>query len=201
MENPCFDQNEIVLRGTVLELPRRSHESHGEVFYGFPLSLRRLSGVEDVVNVMVPDRLLELSPLAKGDSASLTGEIRTYNNRSGVGSRLVITVYAHTLLLESGDPVNTLHLKGTVCRVPTLRRTPLGREICDLLLAVNRKYSRSDYLPCIAWGYLAHRCESAKVGDRLSLTGRLQSRLYVKETDHGSEERTAYEVSIMELPD
>lgn len=199
MEEQFFDQNEAVLQGVVTGIPARSHESHGEIFYRFPLSVRRLSGAEDVLNIMVPDRLLELNPLSLGDWASLTGEVRTYNNRSGVGSRLVIAVYARTLSMGCGVPENRLNLRGSLCREPTLRRTPLGREICDLMLAVNRKYSRADYLPCIAWGYLAQQCGDKKIGEHLSITGRLQSRPYTKETPEGSTQRTAYEVSVMEL--
>lgn len=193
------DRNEARLRGWAAGEAELSHRSHGEVFYRFPLSVPRLSGINDVVTVTAPGRLLELCPVERGDELEVTGAVRTYNNRTGVGNRLIITVYAHALSHSLADPENQLKLRGTICRPPTHRFTPLGREICDMILAVNRSYGRSDYLPCIAWGSLAGRCARLEVGRRLELTGRLQSRIYHKETDQGSQERTAYEVSVMEL--
>ena len=132
----------------------------------------------------------------------MAGEVRSYNNRTGTGSKLVITVLAREVApsrLEEGE--NRLSLGGALCRRPTLRRTPLGREICDLLLAVNRPYGRADYLPCIAWGSLAAHCGALDVGDRLRLEGRLQSRQYHKLVDGEQVERTAFEVSVMNLLD
>ena len=125
--------------------------------------------------------------------------MRTFNNRSGVGSRLVVSVFARELSQEEGEDENRLELSGTLCKSPILRSTPLGRTICDMILAINRRYGRADYLPCIAWGSLAYRCGSMGVGDRLSLEGRLQSRVYTKEVDGRLQERTAFEVSVMSL--
>ena len=125
--------------------------------------------------------------------------MRTFNNRSGVGSRLVVSVFARELSQEEGEDENRLELSGTLCKLPVLRTTPLGRTICDMILAINRRYGRADYLPCIAWGSLAYRCGSMGVGDRLSLEGRLQSRVYTKEIDGQLQERTAFEVSVMSL--
>ena len=134
-------------------------------------------------------------------TAELTvlGEVRTFNNRTGVGSRLVISAFARELRQEPGEDENRLELSGTLCKTPSLRATPLGRTICDMILAVNRRYGRADYLPCIAWGSLAHRCGGMEVGDQLRLTGRLQSRTYTKVSGDRSEERVAFEVSIMSL--
>ena len=125
--------------------------------------------------------------------------MRTFNNRSGVGSRLVISVFAKELLLEEREDENRLLLSGTLCKTPSLRSTPLGRTICDMILAVNRRYGRADYLPCIAWGSLAHLCGEMAVGSSLGLDGRLQSRTYTKNLGDRVEERTAFEVSIMNL--
>ena len=127
------------------------------------------------------------------------GEVRTFNNRSGIGSRLVISTFARQLELGPGLDGNRLELTGTLCKPPSLRATPLGRTICDMILAVNRRYGRADYLPCIAWGSLAHRCGGLQVGDRVHLNGRLQSREYTKLVGEELEERVAFEVSVMSL--
>ena len=129
----------------------------------------------------------------------MSGEVRSFNNRSGVGSRLVITVLAREIRPGLGEPCNHIALAGTLCKPPILRRTPLGRQICDLMLAVPRRYGRADYLPVIAWGQLAVRSGALAVGDPLALEGRVQSRIYHKVTDQGTEARVAYEVSIMRL--
>ena len=121
------------------------------------------------------------------------------NNRTRVGSRLVISVFVRELLLEQGEDQNRLVCTGTLCKPPSLRCTPLGRTICDMILAVNRRYGRSDYLPCIAWGSLAYQCGQMEVGEKLGLEGRLQSRVYTKNLGDRCEERTAYEVSVMNL--
>lgn len=134
-----------------------------------------------------------------GDYLEVTGEVRSFNNRSGVGSRLVITVLARSVLPGVGEPCNQVWLRGTLCKPPILRRTPLGRDICDLLLAVNRRYRRADYLPCIAWGRLAQECGEMTTGDPLWLNGRLQSRTYLKNLGEVTQERTAFEISISSL--
>ena len=147
------------------------------------------------------EQLSALPPLEAGAPLSVWGEVRTFNNRSGVGSKLVVSVFAKTLSQEEGEDENRLELSGTICKPPILRTTPLGRTICDMILAANRRYGRADYLPCIAWGSLAYRCGAMEVGDRLALEGRLQSRVYTKEVDGRTQERTAFEVSIMSLTD
>lgn len=193
------DRNQIVLRGTVEACPAFSHTSHQERFYLFPLAVERLSGNRDVLNIQLPGKLLAQSCLRAGEEVEVEGSLRTFNNRSGVGARLVITVLAETLAPSDQPHTNQLTLTGTICRLGEVRRTPLGREICDFTLAVNRRYGRSDYLPCIAWGSLAQRCAALGVGSRLSMEGRLQSRGYTKQYSDHSEERVAYECSAMSL--
>ncbi len=194
-----WNENRALLRGTAAAEPVFSHESHGVAYETFPLAVLRLSGSEDRVNVLAPRPLLAGRPVTAGMALEVEGEVRSFNNKSGRGSRLVITLYAKALRPWAGEDENQLLLAGVLCKPPVLRRTPLGRDICDLMLAVNRRYGRADYLPCIAWGGLARRCGSLEVGDGVRLEGRLQSRAYTK-VDHGvSEVRTAYEVSVMKL--
>lgn len=193
------DLNQITLRGTVVSNPKLSHVSHQESFYLFSLAVERLSGNQDVLNIQLPGRLLHQSPVERGREVEVTGSLRTFNNRSGVGARLVITVLAERVIETCEPHANLLTLKGTICRRGEVRRTPLGREICDFTLAVNRRYGRSDYLPCIAWGSVAQRCARLGVGSRLELSGRLQSRSYTKQYPGRAEERVAYECSCMSV--
>ena len=191
-------ENKIVLRGQAAGEPALSHRNHGVDYYVAPLRVPRLSGVDDVLNIVTanPDPAL----WAAGQWVSVQGEVRSYNNRSGQGSKLVITVLARSAqpdMVEEGE--NRLVLSGALCRKPVVRRTPLGREICDILLAVNRPYGRADYLPCIAWGSLAAHCGELNVGERLRLEGRLQSRQYHKLINGEQVERTAFEISVMNL--
>ena len=194
-----WNENRALLRGTVAAAPVWSHETHGVGYDTFPLTVLRLSGSEDRINVIAPHTMLEGCPLAPGVELEVEGEVRSFNNKSGLGSRLVITLYAKHIRLGSGEHENQLTLAGVLCKPPVLRRTPLGREICDMMLAVNRRYGRADYLPCIAWGGLARHCGELEVGDGVRLEGRLQSRSYVKVANGVSQERTAYEVSGMHL--
>jgi primosomal replication protein N len=193
------NENRAILRGIVEEAPQFSHKVHGIDFYRFPLCVPRLSGREDRLNILLPQTLMDPCPLSPGLCVEVTGEVRSFNNRSGSGSKLVITLYAKTLSLTEEEPCNQVFLSGVLCKQPILRRTPLGREICDLLLAVNRKYRRADYLPCIAWGSLAAFCAGLEVGDPIRLEGRLQSRTYIKNTGESTVEHTAFELSIMSL--
>ena len=192
-------ENQAVLRGVVADTPALSHRVHNLSFYRFPLSVPRLSGKEDILNILVAETTLETSPLSIGSQIEVTGEIRSFNNRSNIGSRLVITPFAKTIVHTTAPPCNEVTLSGVICKPPILRRTPLGRDICDLLLAVNRKYRRADYLPCIAWGSLALFCSHLEIGDCITLDGRLQSRVYTKTIGETSIEHTAFELSIMSL--
>ena len=194
------DRNKIELHGRVGACPVFSHANHGVEFYRFPLVVRRLSGVEDRIHILLAKPQLEqCAQLEPEMEVSVQGEVRTFNNRTGTGSRLIISVLARAVWAWEGEDENRLELSGTLCKAPTLRSTPLGRTICDLILAVNRRYGRSDYLPCIAWGSLAHRCAEKNVGDRIGISGRLQSRLYQKRLQDQTQERTAFEVSVMSL--
>lgn len=196
------NNNKIFLRGRLAAPPALSHINHGVEYLLLPLSVYRLSGTEDTLHVVASrEQLSALPPLEAGSPLTVSGEVRTFNNRSGVGSRLVVSVFAKALSQEEGEDENRLELSGTLCKPPVLRSTPLGRTICDMILAANRRYGRADYLPCIAWGSLAYRCGALEVGDRLALEGRLQSRVYTKEIDGQTQERTAFEVSIMSLTD
>ena len=192
-----MEENKISLLGRVADPPVPSHQSHGKTFFTFPLSVPRLSGVEDKLNLLAHAH--HAAGLISGDLIRVTGDIRSFNNHSGVGSRLVITVFVHTLVQAQGSPENDLSLHGILCRPPNYRRTPLGREICDLMLAVPRKYGRTDYLPCIAWGAAANRAACLSVGCPIALTGRLQSRTYMKNTPEGAVEKVAFEVSVTQL--
>lgn len=193
-------ENKIVLRGQAAGQPVLSHQNHGVSYYLVPLRVPRLSGVDDTLNLVTSDP--DPALWTPDQWLDVQGEVRSYNNRSGQGSKLVITVLVRSACPsaeQAGE--NRLVLGGALCRAPVKRRTPLGREICDLLLAVNRPYGRADYLPCIAWGSLAVHCGGLEVGDTLRLEGRLQSRQYHKLIDGEQVERTAYEISIMNLLD
>lgn len=192
-------RNDLLLRGTAAAEPAFSHENHGQRFYRFPLSVRRLSGQADVLQVIATgEQLSHLLPLT-GRRLEIQGQLRSFNNKSGQGSRLVISAFTRLLVETEGEDVNIIELKGAICKPPVLRRTPLGRCICDMMLAVNRRYGRADYLPCIAWGQVAMVTGQLPVGSTLALEGRIQSRVYTKVVDGIPQERTAYEVSIMRL--
>lgn len=198
MEQAIVESNNtILLRGIVTESPEYSHENHGRRFWKLALAVPRLSGVRDTINVLCPETLLESMTLAEGDLVEVQGEIRSYHNRTGQGRRLIISVYASAMAPTALEPDNQVCLRGRICREPVYRRTPLGREICDVMLAVERKYGRRDFLPCILWGSLARMAASCPPGTVLDLWGRLQSRTYIKQLEHGSEERTAFEISAI----
>ncbi|MBQ9647608.1 MAG: single-stranded DNA-binding protein, partial [Oscillospiraceae bacterium] len=188
-------QNYVELWGVAEAEPRYSHENHGQRFYKFPLRVDRLSGQADRPVVVVSESQLRDVDIAGETPLRVIGQLRSFNNKSGQGSRLVITVLAQELAESDGSFFNRILLSGVLCKQPYLRRTPLGRSICDIILAVNRHYGRADYLPCIAWGQVASRVAGMTVGDRLALEGRVQSRNYTKILDTGPEERTAFEVS------
>ena len=189
--------NRVQLCGTVDSAPALSHVNHGVSFYKFTLAVERLSGLADKLTVIAAQPLLESAAIREGDTVTVRGQLRSFNNRSGQGPRLVISVFVRELIPGGAAPFNQIQLSGILCKTPTLRRTPLGREICDLILAVNRRYGRADYLPCIAWGAIAQQTAILPVGSRLTVEGRVQSRGYTKTVDGVGQERTAYEVSIM----
>lgn len=190
-------QNEVLLEGQPLHIPTLSHENHGIRFYRFSLEIPRLSGQADVLPVLVPEELA--AKISPGNAIRIRGQLRSFNNRSGVGNKLILTVYALEIQPGLNTPCNQIILSGSLCKAPIFRRTPLGRSICDLMLATPRRYGRADYLPVIAWGQLAMQARELQVGDCVTLEGRVQSRTYQKVTETGIEERTAYEVSMMHL--
>ena len=190
-------QNDVLLEGYPASSPEWSHENHGTQFYRFLLEVPRLSGTPDILPVLLRADLLDRA--GSQGPLRIRGQLRSFNNRSGVGNKLVLTVYATDIQPGTGESCNQILLTGSLCKPPIFRRTPLGRSICDLMLAVPRRYGRADYLPVIAWGQLAVQASGLGVGDSLSLEGRVQSRAYHKVTGSGTEERTAYEVSMMHL--
>ena len=191
--------NLVELCGTAETDAVFSHESRGERFYRFPLTIHRLSGTADTLNVIVREHLLSSAAIIPGQRLQVSGELRSFNNKHSEGSKLVITVFAHSLLPADGADTNSVALRGTLCKLPNLRTTPMGREICDFMLAVNRHYGRSDYLPCIAWGIKAKETAQWPVGTVVTLTGRVQSRQYVKVIEGAAVEKTAFEVSVVEI--
>lgn len=194
-----FAANRAELCGTVADTPRYSHDSRGIRFFTFPLETRRLSGASDTLNIVLRENMLDDGLTSKGARVRVTGELRSFNNRSGVGNRLILTIFTRQLLPGDGDDENHIALTGTVCKQPTLRVTPMGREICDIILAVGRRYHRSDYIPVIAWGRQAQETAEAPVGTQLVVRGRLQSRAYTKVIDGQSFERLAFEVSAADI--
>ena len=194
MEHP---NNSVLLRGELVDLPQFSHENHGKRFYRFLLDVPRLSGAVDTLPVIAEEYLIQNIDPCGGAMLTVRGQVRSHNCREDSGRRLLIFVFAHCIVAEDGEPLNEVVLEGPLCRLPTYRRTPLGREICDVMLAVPRAFRRADYLPCILWGRTAQELSRCAVRDRIRLTGRLQSRIYVKQLPDGPCQRTAYEISAL----
>lgn len=196
-----MSNNKLRLTGTVTERPVYSHEVCGEEFYETKLSVPRLSGQEDVIPVTLSDRLLARTEVKPGAKISISGQFRSYNKLEGEHSRLLLTAFAREIL-PADDEVNpnTIEILGYICKPPVYRTTPFKREICDVLLAVNRAYNKSDYIPCIMWGRNARFIKDMPIGERLWVTGRVQSRIYTKcLSEDKSEERVAYEVSVSKI--
>ena len=190
-------ENRITLRGSLLALPEFSHENHGRRFFRFTLEVPRLSGAVDLLPVVAEETLLNTMELDGGEMLTVTGQVRTHNIRTDGTRHLLVFVFAASIVCEDGEPLNECVVCGPLCREPTYRRTPLGREICDAMLAVPRAFHRADYLPCILWGRTAGQIALCRTGDWICLKGRLQSRVYTKLTEEGAQERTAYEISAM----
>ena len=203
MTNLLMENNKVVLLGRVVEEPKLSHEVYGEKFYQFVLEVKRLSGSLDLIPVIFSERLLVLDSLKVGTIVKLNGQFRSYNNPEAGKSKLVLMVFAREVILTEAseeENQNEIYLEGFVCKKPNYRQTPFGREISDLLVAVNRAYNKSDYIPCIAWGRNAKYCESFEVGDKIRVYGRVQSREYEKKNEDGTvNKRVAYEISVSKL--
>lgn len=189
--------NAITLRGCLQELPVFSHENHGRRFFRFMLEVQRLSGAVDLLPVIAEEAVLDRIDPCAGGMLTVTGQIRSYNQRSDGVRHLIIFVFATDVVAEDGEPMNQVVLEGPLCREPNYRRTPLGRDICDAMLAVPRAFRRADYLPCIIWGRTAQQIAQCHTSDRIRIEGRLQSRIYTKLTEEGLVERTAYEISAL----
>ncbi len=191
----AWQNNSVSLCGEVAGAASPDHRSRGVSYYSVPFLTRRLSGTEDRLNLILPEALLGFLPEI-GRRTSLVGELRSYHDRSGAGSRLKLFVYGQEFFPAEDTDRNEVQLSGVLCRAPVWRRTPMGREICDLMLAVPRHSGRADYLPCIAWGRNAEEAAQWEQNLPVRLTGRFQSRKYIKVLPEGSFERTAYEVSV-----
>ena len=193
------ENNYTRLCGVMAGKPVYSHSSRGQDFFCFPLQVQRLSGNTDTVNVVLRREQLAALEVTEAEKLCVTGELRTFNNRRGEGAKLIITVFARDLCFSGEEDSNLVRLTGTLCKEPNLRTTPMGRDICDLMVAVNRRYGRSDYLPCICWGVRAREASLWPVGTVVRLEGRIQSRNYIKVTEEGPVEKTAFEVSVTEI--
>ena len=189
--------NRVYLRGTIVTEKRFSHEVYGEGFYEMDVAVKRLSGQEDVLPITISERLIEKESLTVGSTLSAEGQFRSYNKLVDGKSKLMLTVFVREIADEkySVNP-NNIVLSGYICKQPTYRTTPFNREICDLLIAVNRAYNKSDYIPCIAWGRNARFVKNIAVGEKIAVVGRIQSREYQKRTEDDIKTLTAYEVSV-----
>ncbi len=194
MEHTC---NQITVRGSLIALPRYSHDNHGKRFFRFSLEVPRLSGAVDILPVVAEERILNGMDLTGGCMLTVLGQVRSHNLREEGIRRLLVFIFATDICAEDGEPINDVTIEGPLCREPVYRRTPLGREICDAMLAVPRAFKRADYLPCILWGKTAQEVARCHLTDRVRICGRLQSRVYTKLTDTGPIERTAYEISAL----
>lgn len=189
--------NTVTLRGCLQALPCFSHENHKKRFFRFILEVSRLSGTVDYLPVVAEESVINSIDPTAGDMLTVKGQIRSHNHRVDGVRHLMIFVFATAITAEYGEPLNEVELSGYVCRDPNFRRTPLGREICDVILAVPRVFRRADYLPCIFWGRTAQEVAASQVRDTIHVCGRLQSRNYTKQTPDGPVENTAYEISAL----
>lgn len=194
--------NQVTICGEIAGEFVFSHEVYGEGFYLVDVLARRLSGACDAIPVTVSERLIDVTQNYIGQYVCVSGQFRSYNRHDEMKNRLVLSVFAQELEFAEKlmDDVNQIFLDGYICREPIYRKTPLGREITDMIVAANRSYGKSDYIPCVSWGRNAKYASGLEVGSRIRICGRIQSRQYVKKLDGGSaEERTAYEVSVSKM--
>ena len=202
MADKVIENNSVTVVGTVKSLPEFSHEMYGEGFYNLYLEVPRLSDINDILPVTVSERLFSGLKVEVGSKLFVEGQLRSYNKYYEGSNKLILTIFARDLKFadeEIKNP-NQIFLDGFICKKPVYRTTPFGREITDMLIAVNRPYNKSDYIPSIAWGRNARYSENLKVGDRIKVWGRIQSREYQKKLDEEQiVSRTAYEVSISKM--
>ncbi len=197
------ENNRAQLCGTIVSEPEYSHEVYEEGFYSFMLDTPRLSETSDKIRITVSEKFLVGGGFSVGDKVYIEGQFRSYNNFSSIGNRLILTVFVKNIeVVGKGDEenINSIYLNGYICKQPVYRTTPFGREIADILVAVNRSYNKSDYIPCIAWGRNAKYAENLKIGENIIIRGRIQSREYQKKiSETETETKTAYEVSVSRL--
>ena len=199
MEN-YMENNNVQIGGEIITLPEFRHEVFEEKFYRFEIKTKRLSEYDDILPVIVSERLVNPEEINVGDMVVIQGQFRSYNLQTEARSKLVLSIFVKEI--EKTDDVNCLTLNdatliGYICKEPIYRKTPLGREIADVLIAVNRTYRKSDYIPCILWGRNAKYCDTLKIGDLVKLSGRIQSRNYEKKLPDGTSiKKTAYEISV-----
>ena len=198
------ENNVVTVSGEIISEREYSHEIYGEKFYLYHLCVERLSDSFDTIPLIISERLVDLDSLVVGAKVHVTGQFRSYNRHEEKKNRLILSVFVRELNWQEEDveDTNNIELNGFICKEPVYRKTPLGREICDLLIAVNRPYGKSDYIPCICWGRNARFTTSLKIGDEVVAYGRIQSRTYLKKIDgnpNNTEEKTAYEVSVNKI--
>ena len=204
MADKIIENNQVQIMGEIVSQFTFSHQVFGEGFYLVDVCVKRLSESEDIIPVMISERLVDVTQDYEGEYILVTGQFRSYNRHEEKKNRLVLSVFAReiTFVEEEDDSVksNQIYLDGYICKPPVYRKTPLGREIADLLIAVNRPYGKSDYIPCICWGRNARYASAFAVGGHVLVWGRIQSREYMKRLNETeSEKRVAYEVSVSKL--
>ena len=199
-----MENNQVTIAGTIASDFKFSHETYGEKFYSVDVGVARFSGTVDMIPVMVSGGMMNTETSRIGEKIRVSGQFRSFNRHDNDKNRLVLSVFAHEIEfldeMQSSLDCNEILLDGYICKVPIYRKTPLGREICDFLIAANRSYGKSDYIPCITWGRNALYTSGLDVGSRVKLYGRIQSREYTKNlSDTETETRTAYEVSVSKI--
>ena len=204
MSDKIIENNQVTIMGKVATEFSFSHEVFGEGFYMVEVEVKRLSNSEDRIPLMISERLIDVTQDYTGEYIMVHGQFRSYNRHEEQKNRLVLSVFVREISFMEEEPdgtkTNSIWLDGYICKEPIYRKTPLGREIADLLLAVNRPYGKSDYIPCICWGRNARYASGCEVGEHVQLLGRIQSREYVKRiSDTETEKRVAYEVSVSKL--
>jgi len=204
MSDKIIENNQVTIMGEVASPFTFSHEVFGEGFYMMDVNVKRLSNSEDKIPLMISERLIDVSQDYTGEFIMVSGQFRSYNRHDEQKNRLVLSVFVREVsFIEEeldGAKTNNIFLDGYICKLPVYRKTPLGREIADLLLAVNRPYGKSDYIPCICWGRNARFASTFEVGEHVQIMGRIQSREYIKKlTETETEKRIAYEVSVSKL--
>lgn len=204
MVDKVIENNKVSITGEIVSDFRYSHQVYGEGFYMVDVAVSRLSELTDIVPLMVSERLVDVTENCIGKLVEATGQFRSYNRHEETRNRLVLSIFVREWQFVEDNPevgkTNQIFLDGFICKEPIYRKTPLGREIADLLIAVNRPYGKSDYIPCIAWGRNARYASSFEVGGRIQIWGRVQSREYVKKiSEEEIEKHIAYEVSVSKL--